>query len=172
MKTSIGAWLTALAVLGTALPLNAADEPARPADKSAVTDVVLATHGILKGIVVDRQGQPVAGTTVRILHEEKPVAQVRTDRTGRYSVKGLRSGLHRVRTVSGESVCRFWTKSSAPPSAKQQLLQTCGEEVVRGNGRRGIAAGAGLFVLTSAALWASVGDDNPVIQGPPAPASP
>ena len=115
-----------------AIPLNAADEPARPADKSAVTDVVLATHGILTGVVVDEQGRPLSGTKVHILHELKPIAEVRTDKSGRYSVKGLRSGLHRVRSVGGEKVCRFWTKSSAPPNAKAQLVQTCSKEIVRG----------------------------------------
>lgn len=173
MKTSIGTWFSALAVLGMAMPLNAADEPARPAEKPVVADVVLKTHGILSGALVNPQGRPVKHSRIQIMHGRKTVAEVRTDKSGHYSVKGLRSGTHRIRTISGDTVCRFWTEKTAPPTAKKQLLLTTESSIVRGQngGGSGQIIGATVFAGTAAALFASVSGDNPV-QQPPAPTAP
>ncbi|MEZ6131456.1 MAG: carboxypeptidase-like regulatory domain-containing protein [Planctomycetaceae bacterium] len=129
MKTTVGTWLAAMAMACTVLPVQAADPATHPGN---VTDVALAAQGDLTGTIVNEQGQPLADMPVQIVHDRKVVAMVKSDATGRYSVKGLRGGLHMVRTVNNQTLCRFWNAGAAPPAASRSLTLTSSSTVVRG----------------------------------------
>ena len=78
MKTSVGNWLSAIAIIGMAIPVQAAEISA-----SAVTDVALSNSGSFSGAVVNDAGKPVANTPVQVMHQQTVVAQAKTDAVGR-----------------------------------------------------------------------------------------
>ncbi len=178
MKTSIGTWLSVLAVIGMAVPVQAVDSPVRK--QSVVSDVALTATGELVGLVVSRSGKPLTGLPVHVVHRQKIIAKVKTDGSGHYRVRGLRTGLHTVQTVNGQSECRFWSADAAPPKVKRQLQLVAGDSVVRGqNGGSidgGTMLGIAVFGATAAAVAISVSDSDdatPVASSTtPPPASP
>jgi len=129
MKTTVGNWLAAFAIASMALPVQAAEQTAQP---RSVTDVALTSQGDLTGTVVDDLGQPLADMPVQIVHDRKVIALVKSDAAGNYSVRGLRGGIHLVRTVNKQTLCRFWNASAAPPAASQSLTLATSSTVVRG----------------------------------------
>ncbi|MEQ9408812.1 MAG: carboxypeptidase-like regulatory domain-containing protein [Fuerstiella sp.] len=132
MHTSLGTWLSALAVLGMAYPAHAGNTTVTPPARTSVTDVALTAQGDLAGQVIRTDGRPAAGVPVQILHQQQVVAEVQTDSAGRYTVRGLRNGIHLVKSVNSQTVCRFWPAASAPPAARQALLLTADDTIVRG----------------------------------------
>lgn len=55
--------------------------------------VAQVTSSAISGRVLDSSGQPVAGATVKIVHEPSGTTKITTtDRDGRYSAQGLRVG--------------------------------------------------------------------------------
>ena len=97
-----------------------------------VTDVSLTATGDFLGAIVDEAGKPLVNAPIQILHKQTVVATAKTDAKGRYSVQGLRSGLHMVKTRTTAQACRFWTAKTAPPSAKRGLIFADTNKVVRG----------------------------------------
>lgn len=198
MKTSIGTWLSAIAVLGMAIPVQALDSSERRATGSTVvSDVALTADGELTGVVVGKNGQPLAGKPVQVLHNQDIVAEIRSDANGRYTIQGLRNGVHVVRTVNGRKICRFWSADTAPPVAHRGLLLTSDSTIIRGQdgcgeccgegcndccgpsggffsgASAGSAIGVGLFAGAIVAVAVSVSDntDPPAATTPP-PSSP
>ena len=185
MKTSLGNWLSVIAIAGMALPVQAGE-----ISTPTVTDVALSNSGSLSGAVVNNAGKPLVNSPIQIMHKKAVVARAKTDAAGRYSVQGLRSGLHVVRTVNSQRACRFWTASTAPPAAKRGLVLTSSSIIVRGQccddgcgegcGEDCRGGGCGLFggALLPMAAFAAVsavtvaastrGDKNqPVSTSPP-----
>ncbi|MEZ6124077.1 MAG: carboxypeptidase-like regulatory domain-containing protein [Planctomycetaceae bacterium] len=127
MKTSMGSWLAGLALVAMVCPL-----PVSASEAATVTDVSLSAAGDLHGLVVTDTGLPLANVAVQVVHDKSVVAVVRTDAAGRYVVQSLRPGVHLVRTVEGQQVCRFWNAAGAPPAARQGLVMTASQTIVRG----------------------------------------
>ncbi|HIE97382.1 MAG TPA: carboxypeptidase regulatory-like domain-containing protein, partial [Fuerstia sp.] len=121
MKTFAANSLAALSVLAMSLPVQAFADTETTKTAPSVTDVALSATGELHGQVVQSSGRPVSNAAVQVLHKGTVIAEVKTDGTGRYAVKGLRSGLHVVKTSQGRHVCRFWTGQTAPAAAKKSL---------------------------------------------------
>lgn len=128
MNRSFGTWLSALAICVMTLPVSAME----PSAKRTVTDISLTASGDLLGAIVDDAGRPLANAPIQVLHKTTVVAKAKTDAAGRYSVQGLRSGLHIVQTVNQSQACRFWNAGSAPPSAKRGLVMASSNTVLRG----------------------------------------
>jgi hypothetical protein len=136
--------LTALAMVGMMLPrfgLATESVPENTKPAISIIDVALHQDGTLRGQVLDVQGIPAAETTVAVVHQGEVVATVRTDRQGRYSVDGLKTGLYQVVTDQGITVCRVWNAKVAPPSAQTEALVIDGTHVMRGHlGGRSLGA--------------------------------
>lgn len=132
MKSDIGNCLSVIAVLCMAVPVQAFNEPVLPVATAPIADVALTQGGCFLGLVVADDGSPRGNVPVTVFHEDVMVAQAKTDVTGRYSIKGIRSGMHIVRTPISEQPCRFWTPQTAPPSARQALVTSRQTSIVRG----------------------------------------
>jgi len=115
-----------------AVPVQAFSEPARPTTAVPVADVVLTDGGDFLGLVVAADGNPRVNIPVRVYHNDAVVAEAKTDVSGRYYVRGIRSGMHVVRTSTTEQACRFWNAQTAPPSARQALVTSSQTSIVRG----------------------------------------
>ena len=138
--------LTALVLIGSMALLPAqqvlaaspvgASNPDRAAVAPPVRDVSLQAGGVLRGQVVDRQGQPCTGIPTTVIKvgatAEKPV-ETQTDSQGRFQFEGLSAGVYQVATAEGGSICRLWASNAAPPSTVPAALVVQGEGPVRGN---------------------------------------
>jgi hypothetical protein len=120
--------------------IPAAVQPAAP----AVLDVALADGGRMQGQVVDPQGQPVAKTSVAVLHDGKEVALTTTDSEGNFTISGLRSGQHVIVAGDDGKLVRMWSQNTAPPSANSRVMITKGQQIARG---QGLLSPTGLMLL-------------------------
>jgi hypothetical protein len=176
MRTFGGNLLAALVIVGMAIPVQAFADTQTTKSASSVTDVALSATGELHGQLVQSSGRPVTNAAVQVSHKGSVIAEVRTDGAGRYAVKGLRSGLHAVKTPEGQHVCRFWTKHTAPAAAKKRLVMSVDSQVIRGQllggGLGPLLGGAvvGGTVVTTA--WTSFGQDTFNLASGAPPASP
>jgi hypothetical protein len=139
----------------------AASQPAqaRTAETPAVIDVALAEGGRLNGQALDRAAGPAAGKPILVMQQGRLIASTRTDAAGRFSVDRLTGGVYEVQCDGGESVSRLWAPRTAPPAAKQILLVTCGDGVVRGQTTFGgfhgdFLKGPGPWVIAAATIIA------------------
>lgn len=89
---------------------------------SVVRDLRLSSRGSLDGLMVDRMGLPVVGQRVVLSWGGRAVAEVRTDREGRFSFGTLRSGVCEVAAAGHRGVYRVWSADVAPPSSREGLL--------------------------------------------------
>ena len=138
--------LTALVLIGsmTLLPAQqvlAANpvgpgDPDRAAVAPPVRDVSLQAGGVLRGQVVDKQGQPCTGVPISVSKvgatAAKPIGS-QTDGQGRFQFSGLTGGVYQVETAQGSTLCRLWAPNTAPPSAGPAAMVVQGEGPVRGN---------------------------------------
>ena len=138
--------LTALVLIGSMALLPAQQvlaanpagpgNPVRSAAASPVRDVSLQAGGVLRGQVLDKQGQPCAGLPITVIKvgvtTDKPI-EAQTDSQGRFQFEGLSAGVYQVATAEGGTLCRLWTPNAAPPSAVPAALVVQGEGPVRGN---------------------------------------
>lgn len=174
MKTSVGTILSVLAVAGLALPVQADNQPV-PSAAPSVADIALTADGNLSGAVVRPDGKPLSNTAVQVLYKQNVVAEVKSDANGRYTVRGLRNGVHTVRSAGIQKVCRFWSASTAPRTAKKGLILSRDARIIRGQGDSllgglGNPAGAALFFGTTAATIIAI--ENAGSTPSVAPASP
>jgi len=159
------ACLTAAVVITIGQPALAADQtPVRTAD------IALADGGVLNGVVLTPEAQPVASTKVKILHGTNIVAEAVTNDDGEFAVKGLRNGVHTVQMTNASQPVRFWSATAAPPTANGRLVMVSSPNMVRAQEGAGIgAAGAALiFGGTLAVVLATTLDDKnePVVSSP------
>ena len=135
--------VTALVLIGSMALLPAQQvlavgpgTPDRAPAAPPVRDVALNAGGVLRGQVVDKQGQPCTGVPVAVSKvgaaNEKPVAS-QTDGQGRFQLTGLSAGVYQVATAEGGTLCRLWAPNAAPPSAVPAALVVQGEGPVRGS---------------------------------------
>ncbi len=127
---------SALACLGMVLPgwsLQAAQPGQAPARRRpTIADVELGAEGVLRGIVVNLQGVPIAQTTVVVSDAKQEVARTKTDMMGRFSVGKLPGGTLRVASGRYSTPIRAWAARTGPPKCKQIALVVVGNDVVRG----------------------------------------
>lgn len=173
MKSDIGTCLSVIAMVCMAVPAQAFNEQVTATPKAQVSDVVLTDSGDFLGLVVADDGNPRANVPVRVYFNDTVVAEAKTDASGRYFVRGIRTGLHLVRTSTTEQACRFWNANSAPPSARQALVTSSQTSIVRGQyacgedcgegcdggmlgGGCGLLGGAGVGTFAAVGLFAGV----------------
>lgn len=124
-----------LACLGLILPgsvVNGA-QPVNLLHRVAPTyDVKLDQRGTLRGFVLDAKGFPQVGIALVVRHSGRNVATTRTDKLGRFSVSGLRSGYYQLLTGANETRFRLWAVRTAPPHARPAAQIILGSDVVRG----------------------------------------
>ena len=109
------------------------NQPARPMS-AAVRDVALQDGNALTGQVLDATGAPVAGTTVSVVDQSRTVATAVTGDDGRFTITGVKAGVHQVATANGVTVCRLWAPGTAPPAAQREALVVHGDTVLRCKG--------------------------------------
>ncbi|MFZ9092282.1 MAG: carboxypeptidase-like regulatory domain-containing protein [Planctomycetaceae bacterium] len=95
-------------------------------------DIELSEAGALKGMVVSTAGSPLADAAVRLQFAGSPVAETRTDADGRFLIRGVRGGLHSLNVGSTNTSVRLWTNGTAPAAARNQLVVSGSEFVIRG----------------------------------------
>jgi hypothetical protein len=111
--------LTLPALLGLVLPTAVG---AGSNGSPAAVDVLLHDGGLLVGQVVGTQGHGKGDVVVSLRQQHHEIVRVQTDDTGRFAVKGLRTGAYQLVSRTGQIHVRAWTKSAAPPNAVQQAL--------------------------------------------------
>ena len=105
---------------------------AHTAETPAVIDVALGDGGRLNGQALDRAAEPAAGKPIFVMQQGRlDRFEAQTDTAGRFNVDRLAGGMYEVHCDGGVSVSRLWAPHTAPPAAKQILLITCGDGVVR-----------------------------------------
>ena len=172
MKKFVGNSLAALAMVCMAIPVQAFAETEISKNAPSVTDVALSAEGELHGQIVQSTGRPVTNAAIQISNNDTVIAEVKTDGTGRYAVKGLRSGVHVVRTSQSQHVCRFWTDQTAPAAAKKSLVMSLDSHVVRGQlmaAGMGSALGAVMVAGTTIATTRTTAGQKTFKLSPDAP---
>ena len=132
--------LLLLACLGMIVPVHpllaaAAGETTKPElvpPTATVNDVALHADGVLAGRVLDTADNPQASARVTLRHRDQDVAAVTTDRTGRFFVRGLDSGMHELAVGESRTFCRIWAPNTAPPVAGRGVTLIVGKPQVRG----------------------------------------
>ncbi len=100
--------------------------------KMIVSDVILADDGTMKGHVLNRSGQAVSATEVRVSRGKHVLASTMTDGKGGFTVRGLKGGVYRISVPSGGRVVRLWMPGTAPPSATETVTVVAPEPTVLG----------------------------------------
>ena len=164
MKKVFQKVVVAFAAAGMVLPVQAMAETQAPVGKTApaVTDVALTAGGTLNGAVVSPEGRPQPGTKVQVLHKGRVVAAAKTAEDGRYSIKGLRNGVHTVKVDQVSSTYRFWAENTAPPTARKGAVIVPSSEISRGQlgGNGGLLALGAFGAVTAVTFATTVGNDD------------
>jgi len=127
---TVSSGLTLVAALGILLPGAAFAEVTvakRPLARDM--DISLQDGGILVGQVVNPQGAAKEGVEVSVFHKEKELIRAKTNKQGRFAVKGLSGGSYTLATSQGRIPIRAWTKRTAPPSSALGALLVEGTTV-------------------------------------------
>lgn len=168
MIKSFGNLLAVLAIVGMTVPVNAAESPGG----RTIQDVRLTKDNLLLGAVVSPNGQLEPNALVQICHGKQVIATVRTDAKGRYAVKGLRTGVHSVKTAHQQSTCRFWKADVAPPTAKNALVLAQNDTIVRGQAEGGVGSVllplAFFGAVAAVTIISTTDDDERTVSSTPA----
>lgn len=165
MRIRIKTFAAALACAGMLLtPLTQAASPV-----TAPRDVALQQGGVLSGQLLDQQGAPQVNAPVSIQTGSVEVARVTTDQQGKFTVSGLRGGVHYVASAGHRGNYRFWAPQTAPPAAQRGLLMVDSNATVRGqHGGGALGFVADHPVFTAAAIGTAIAvpiaitdDDDP-----------
>ena len=126
--------LLSLAVVGLLIPapLVQAANPRGDAPKVEILDVVLQKQGTFLGQIVDAQGIPQKNLNVDFFREGKIVQKTKTNASGFFFAKSLRSGVYQVVSDKTVGTYRLWDSKIAPPSAQQGALLVRGQGPIRG----------------------------------------
>lgn len=124
-------WMLSLPVQ----PVLATDRGLADAPQSLVRDVALQSGGVLVGQVIGAQGAPSSRVTVRVGradYADSDNRTVQTDQSGNFQIAGLQSGVYRIETSAGSTLCRLWPKRLAPPAAGKGILLVQDAKIIRG----------------------------------------
>lgn len=164
--------LVGLSCLGMLAPPNVmANEPATSpvAVKAQIADVALA-GGTLNGVVVDGQGNAIAGSVVKLSQSQDKTIQVVTNKEGEFAINNLTTGVYHISSGSSSSSVRVWDEQVAPPSAKTNVMLVDGEveraqfgRYMNPHRRTLIIVGGGLLIAgtTIAIVQATGGSSTP-----------
>ena len=106
--------------------------PAKPA--AAVLDLELSAGGTASGEVFNAQREPVKDAVVSVRQGRTEVASVRSDESGRFTIKGLKPGVYHVVAGTGQGLYRVWNPKSAPPKSLSQIKIVSDRTVIRAQG--------------------------------------
>ncbi len=119
----------------TATPTTAPQAAGGSAAPAALADVALGGGGVLRGQVVDPQGNLLAHCEVLVRQQDRAIAVTRTDADGRFAISGLAGGVYQIAAAESVAVFRFWAPGTAPPAAQAAALIVAGNGgLVRGQG--------------------------------------
>ena len=138
-------------------------------------DVALNSKGELHGQLVSPSGKPESSAEVK-LHsssdKKKPATKVKTDKDGRFIIRGLRRGPCML-TVNDQSYAfRVWPEKQAPPKSIRTVALVAANVEVRGqyedagasNSIWGMSTGAklavGVVIATAIAVPVALSDDD------------
>lgn len=102
------------------------DQAVKPGETFEWNPVLKTTREFVEGIVVDKQGAPVAGADIHIYGDEQPtnIKPVRTDAEGRFRVSHLAAGSLRV--IVKQKTTAFsrdtWMDTKAPKSGLRLVM--------------------------------------------------
>ena len=118
-----------------------------------IGDVKLDATGLLRGVVINLRGVPVANAIVAIRKADGKVVRTATDAFGCFAVDGLLEGTYQL--TSGHLVRRIrtWVAAAAPPRAGQLALIVLGDNVVRGHGIETESGPDNTVLRTGMRLW-------------------
>jgi hypothetical protein len=147
MQSLIRYGLLIAASFGLLAPVGSvwADETAKQSairrETTVMTDVALRAGGELVGFRIGADGGGMSETVVvvhQILHETPKPEPIKTstDADGRFSITGLRGGVYYIESENGAACCRLWAPGTAPPKARDLIVLTDDDPVVRGKSRR------------------------------------
>ncbi len=125
------------ALCGLIFPTDVVAQPQKPsAERPRVHDIQLSAQGELRVVVVDGQGQRIAGTQIKLTRDgfsasSKSTLGV-TNNRGKHAFQELTGGIYQLETDQGICMCRLWTQTAAPPSAAQSLLIVNDTRIARG----------------------------------------
>lgn len=128
-------WMATVAAVAMMIgphALYAAQSRKTKQGQAVISDIRLASGGLLEGRLVDSQAQPVENARVAILHDGLEVAKAQTDINGSFQIGGLRGGVHQIAGPSGTATCRLWQEGMAPPSARDSAVIITRGPLVRG----------------------------------------
>ncbi|ASV72641.1 hypothetical protein THTE_0039 [Thermogutta terrifontis] len=104
-------------------------------NRPRIPDIRLVGRNTLQGTVVSPQGAPLANVLLTLYRPDSPKAltHARSDRQGRFQIVGITPGIYHLR-VEPDSLAtvRVWDATTAPPSARDQLLVVVGTQTIRG----------------------------------------
>ena len=163
MKTSkiFRVAVVAMTCLGVCLPTRSFAGQTVVVDGIPVVQTVenlSLQDGTLIGGLVDANGKGVADAPVVIGQKGKPVAQLRTDKDGRFAAKGLKPGVYQVVSHGAVTTHRVWAQDQAPTDAKKGVIHTVDPQIARGapsnGGLLGVLANPLVLTLAIAAAIA------------------
>ena len=99
-----------------------------------VRDLALGSGGVLRGQVVNSDGLPAPKEVVTVIRDGRPVATVKSDDQGAFTIAGIPSGVYAITSGKATGVVRAWSHGSAPPAASQGVLLVPRDLTVRGQG--------------------------------------
>lgn len=140
----------ALAVMVTAMPALSVAEVT--GQQPTLSNVQLSQDGAMHGLMVSADGKPVADTVVRI-HMQGDINRIsqtiKSDRDGRFQVRGLKTGTLVVSVGDSSYACRVWNHGIAPPNSVKTAAFVTDGQVVRGQGERRPAFLQRIYSLTT-----------------------
>jgi hypothetical protein len=132
MQKMIHICLTTVLCFSTALPLNRIIAAEKAVTKASFSDVTLGSGNSFHGRFVNSQGEAVEGASVRLLQNNKVVAETSTTKSGEFEVSNLKPGNYTVQAGQKSALVRMWDKEIAPPAAKEQVVMISDGNLVRG----------------------------------------
>lgn len=101
--------------------------------QTAVESIGLDSSGSLHGMVVDPNGQPLAGIPIVVGRQGKLVAEFETDTDGKFIVPGISPGLYQIVSHAKAQNYQIQTAASYTQHTKRGVVHVMPRDVVRGN---------------------------------------
>lgn len=110
--------------------------PAAVQPEIKIGDAALLPGGVLRGDVVDAEGEYSAGTEVSLRQHGKVLATTKCNQNGRFEFGHLAGGTYSLQAGENISTFRLWAPETAPPAAAARILLVSETVVTRGQQRQ------------------------------------